>query len=160
MAQASTLRQKLLLVALAPLVLAVLLLVVLLASCYYLYRFLLRLILEVRLLAGGRRILLVYSRSPVWQEHVESNWLPRLGEQAMILNWSDRAKWYKQWSLPVCVFHFWAPSTDFNPMAIVFPPFRRAKRISFYRAFRDCKHGNQQTLKAAEDELFAYVDRL
>jgi hypothetical protein len=93
----------------------------------------------------------------VWQEYVEKNWLPRLGDHAMVLNWSDRASWKGRRSFAVWVFRHWAPSEDFNPMAIVFPRFRTAKRIGFYYAFRDWKHGKEEVLRYAEKQLFAYV---
>ena len=37
----------------------------------------------------GRRVLFVYSNSPVWQEYIEQNVLPRLPETAVVLNWSN-----------------------------------------------------------------------
>jgi hypothetical protein len=121
------------------------------------YRFLLRLAFEALVTAKGRRILLVYSRSPVWQEYIERNWLPVLADQAMVLNWSDRASWKGRRSFAAWVFRHWAPSDNFNPMAIVFPGFRPAKRIGFYYAFRDWKHGKEEPLRDAEKQLFAYV---
>src|SRR5918911_507082 len=43
--------------------------------------------------ARGRDLLLVYSNSPNWQPYVEANWLPRWGERAVVLNWSERSRW-------------------------------------------------------------------
>jgi len=157
MARKTTVREQLLLVLLSPLLLALLLLLLVGLPFYLAYRFLLRLVLEIAWGAQGRRILLVYSRSPVWQEYVETNWLPRLHDHAIVLNWSDRATWKRQRSLAVWVFRHWAPSTDFNPMAIVFPQFRPARRIGFYNAFRDWKHGNHGALREAEEQLFALL---
>jgi len=121
------------------------------------YRVLLRLVVEVVIMAKGRRIILVYSRSPVWQEYVEDNWLPRLRDHAMVFNWSDRSSLTQRRSFAAWVFRHWAPRDNFNPMAIVFPRFRLAKRIGFYYAFRDWKHGKERALKEAESQLFAFV---
>jgi len=121
-------RQTLLLIVLSPLLLVVLVLLVLALPFLLAYRFLLRLVFEILAAAKGRRMLFVYSRSPVWQDYVERNWLPRLADHAMVLNWSDRASWKGRWSFAVWVFRHWAPRDNFNPMAIVFPPFRPAKR--------------------------------
>jgi hypothetical protein len=129
------------------------------APFYLAYSLLLRLILEVRWGRKGRRVLLVYSRSPHWQEYVETNWIPRLGDHAVILNWSDRSTWSRR-SFAVWVFRHWAPALDYNPMAIIFPPFRRAQRIGFFYAFRDAKHGDPAKLRTAESKLFEFVETL
>ena len=157
MARKTTGPEKLLLAALSPLILVLLALLLLGLPFYWMYRLLLRLVLEVVVAVNGRRILLVYSRSPVWQEYVEGNWLPRLRDYAMVLNWSDRSTWKVRRSFPAWVFRHWAPSDNFNPMAIVFPRFRLARRIGFYYAFRDWKHGKDRSLKEAETQLFAFV---
>ena len=93
----------------------------------------------------------------MWQQYVEDNWLPRLRDHAMVLNWSDRATWKKRRSFPAWVFRHWGPSENFNPMAIVLPRFRLAQRIGFYYASRDWKHGKDRALKEAEAQLFALV---
>ena len=77
---------RLKLVVLAPLLAVLLVVVVAGIPFYFAYRLLLRLFVELTWLSRGRRILLVYSRSPVWQPYIESNWLPRLNEQAIVLN--------------------------------------------------------------------------
>ena len=158
MAAKSTIGKTILIIVLSPLLFVFLLLLALGLPFYFVYRLLLRLAFEALVGARGRRILLVYSRSPVWQEYVETNWLPRIGEHAMVLNWSDRALWSKgRSSMAAWVFRHWAPSENFNPMAIVFPQFRPVKRVGFYYAFRDYKHGKVQTLADAERQMFAYV---
>ena len=43
--------------------------------------------------AEGKRLLLVYSNSPHWQSYIEERWLPRLGPAAIVINWSERARW-------------------------------------------------------------------
>ncbi len=91
---------------------------------------------------------------------MERNWLSRLADHAMVLNWSDRASWKGRWSFAVWVFRHWAPGDNFNPTAIIFPPFRPAKRVGCYYAFRDWKHGNQQALQDAEKQLFTYLSEL
>jgi hypothetical protein len=160
MARTTTTREVLLLIALSPLLFVLLLVLILGLPFFVIYRVLLRLAFEALVTAKGRRILFVYSRSPVWQEYVERNWLPLLADNAMVLNWSDRASWKGRWSFAVWVFRRWAPSENFNPMAIVFPRFRLARRVGFYYAFRDWKHGNEQALKDAEKELFAYIGEM
>jgi hypothetical protein len=157
MARNRTIRQTFLLIALSPLLFVLLLLLVFGLPFFVAYRLLLRVAFEILALTKGRRILLVYSRSPVWEEYIEKNWLPLLAEHAMVLNWSDRATWKGRQSFAVWVFRHWAPSENFNPMAIVFPKLRPARRIGFYFAFRDWKHGKEEALKDAERQLFAYL---
>ena len=41
----------------------------------------------------GRNILFVYSDSPIWHDYIEQHILPNLGERAVVINWSQRARW-------------------------------------------------------------------
>jgi hypothetical protein len=145
---------------LAMLVLSILAIPVFLvvAPLYFLYLGLLRLMVELLWVARGKRVLLIYSRSPVWQEHIESTWLPRLGDRAVILNWSDRKQWSSGSPFTALIFRHWAPPRNFNPGVILFPGFLRTKQLGFYDAFRDWKHGNEAPLRKAEMELFDFVD--
>ena len=127
---------------------------------YFLYRALLRLLVELLWVSRGRRILLIYSRSPIWQEHIETTWLPRLQRHAVVLNWSDRKEWHRVAPLSGWVFRHWAPPRNFNPGVILFPGFLSTRQLGFYDAFRDWKHGNDRALRQAESELFAFADGL
>ena len=51
----------------------------------------------------GRRVLFVYSDSPVWRPYIEENLLPRLPRRSVILNWSDRRHW-NRWTLAYWAF--------------------------------------------------------
>ena len=55
------------------------------------------------------------------------------------------------------VFWAWKPSEDFNPMAILIPRFAPIRRIGFYTAFRDWRHGKPRTLDKAEADLFSFL---
>jgi hypothetical protein len=107
----------------------------------------------------GRRVLFVYSNSPVWQEYIEQNVLPRLPETAVVLNWSERRNW-NRWTLSYLAFCFFGGSREFNPLAVVIQPLRRAKCFRFWKAFRDFKHGNLQALAKVESEFFEHVKRI
>src|SRR5687768_6889000 len=54
----------------------------------------------------GRYALVVYSKSPIWQEYFEEHVLPSVGDRGLVLNWSDRRQW--SYSLPVVLFRFFA----------------------------------------------------
>jgi hypothetical protein len=54
---------------------------------------------------SGRRVLFVYSNSPVWPT----------------------------WSLSVSLFRFYAGTSDYNPLAIVIRPWRAPKVFRFWR---------------------------
>ena len=56
-------------------------------------------------LPRGRRVIFVYSNSPVWREYVEERILPRLPANAAILNWSERSRW-PFWSVAVWISTF------------------------------------------------------
>ena len=75
--------------------------------------------------AHGRYVLFVYSDSPIWHDYIKEHILPRLGERAVILNWSQRSQWKR--TLAVMTFRYFGGSREFNPMAVVFRPFRLAR---------------------------------
>jgi len=146
--------------AISPLLLIGAVLLLLFLPFYWGYRVLVRIAVEVVWGARGRRVLLVYSQSPIWQEYVESKWLPILRDHAIVLDWSERSQWKARKSFATWVFGVWKPSDNFNPMVILIPRFAPIRRIGFYYAFRDWKHGKQAALQLAESELFAFVRRL
>lgn len=101
----------------------------------------------------GRRLMLVYSDSPVWKEYVEANWLPRVADVAVLLNWSARKRWPSEHPFEARVFRRWAGRREFNPLAIAFMPDGQVEVVRFWRAFRDFKHGKAARLRAAEKRL-------
>ena len=107
----------------------------------------------------GRFVLFVYSDSPNWKDYIEANILPRIKEEAVTLNWSQRREWERLSPFEAKIFHHWAGEKEFNPMAIILHPGGRVKEVRFWRAFRDFKHGKGQALKKAEGVLFAEVEK-
>ncbi len=103
-----------------------------------------------RHVSRGRTILFVYSNSPNWQQYVEANLLPLLGNRALVLNWSERRNW-SRWEGGF--FDRFAGSREFNPVALVYRPYGGVEVIRFHQAFLDFKHGNDALLRAAEAEL-------
>ena len=129
----------------------------------------------------GKRGILVYSNSPNWQRYIEDHWIPRIGAQFVVLNWSDRATWPAKARFEARVFRRFAGDREFNPIAIVFLPRARAARfrawlrgfrhgdalgmllpgttdtavIRFFQAFKDFKHGKDHLLRTREAELFS-----
>jgi len=104
----------------------------------------------------GRDVLLVYSNSPIWQPYVEDHLLPRLGRRAVVLNWSQRRSWRR--TLSVAAFRFFGGSREYNPMAVVFRPFRLAQSFRFYKPFRELKHGKPEAVIELTEQLFALLD--
>lgn len=108
----------------------------------------------------GKFILFVYSDSPNWKQHVEEQVLPRIQGHAVILNWSERRKWQKHFSLPVMAFRLFGRYREFNPLAVVFRPFRFSKKFRFWKPFKDFKHGKVEPLERMEKDFFALVDSI
>lgn len=100
----------------------------------------------------GRDVLLVYSDSPVWHAYIEQQFLPYLGRRAVVLNWSERNRWGI--SLGRVAFRFFGGRREFNPLAVVFRPFRRTQTFRFWAAFRDMKHGRPELLQTVEHRFF------
>ncbi|MDO8589394.1 MAG: hypothetical protein Q7T82_20415 [Armatimonadota bacterium] len=125
---------------------------------YLLYAFLLHLAVRLFWSARGIRILYVYSNSPDWQEHIENEILPRLPQGTILLNWSDRKTW-RWFGLSVILFRHFGGHREFNPMAVVFRPFRRTRVFRFFKAFRDLKHGKPGLLNRLEADFFEELRR-
>jgi hypothetical protein len=103
----------------------------------------------------GRDILFVYSDSPIWREYIDEHILPYLGERAVILNWSERKRW--RISLARLAFHHFGGYRQFNPLAVVFRPFRRTRTFRFWQPFRDFNHGHPGALRQMENEFFGLI---
>ena len=46
---------------------------------------------------------------------------------------------------------------EFNPLAVVFRPFRRTRTFRFWQPFRDFKHGHPEALHRMESEFFGLI---
>jgi hypothetical protein len=96
--------------------------------------------------------LFVYSDSPVWHDYIEAEILPNIRRRAVVLNWSER----KRWSLGLAraVFHHFSGTREFNPLAVVFRPLKRAQVFRFWQPFRDWKHGRGERLRQLQANFF------
>jgi len=97
-------------------------------------------------------VLFVYSDSPTWKDYIEREILPNIQNRAVILNWSERRKWKN--SLAVLAFQYFGGYRNFNPIGIVFRPFRSVKIYRFFEAFKDFKHGDPTKVEEIRKELF------
>jgi hypothetical protein len=103
----------------------------------------------------GREILFVYSDSPIWRDYIEERLLPRFGERSLVLNWSQRRKW--RFSLARIVFSHFGGRRAFNPLAVVFRPFRPTRTFRFWQPFQDFKHGKPEALHQMESDFFDLI---
>ena len=111
-------------------------------------------IARLRLGLRGQRCVVVYSRSPIWESHVLSEWLPHFGDVAATLNWSDRTSWGL--SVEVLLFkRFCLSSVNFNPAVIVLRGLRRPLVFRFFYAFHEAKQGRTEYLALLEEQMFA-----
>ena len=120
----------------------------------FLYRFTLACCLWVFWCPRGITTLLVYSRSPNWEEYIDQNMLPRLPATTVVLNWSDRRQW-PRFSLAVRTFCHFGSAKNFNPIVIVTRPFRMPVVFRFHQPFLDHKHGNSRALHELESQLYS-----
>jgi len=93
-----------------------------------------------------RHVLFVYSNSPNWKDNCEREILPRLPHTAVILNWSERKTWPRH-ALATRLFHAYAGAEQFNPIGIVFRPFKPILVFRFWQPFRDARHGKPHELE-------------
>ena len=99
---------------------------------------------------SGRDVLIVYSASPHWQDYIDSHWLTRWTDRAVVLNrsapdWQDRPE--------AELWRRLAGRIEHTPVAIVVPQRGRPQIVRFYSAFKDYKHGKPATLHARERDL-------
>jgi hypothetical protein len=139
-------------VALAPVLLVVVLVSVL---AYAIFTVSLHLTIWTWWCLRGRDVLFVYSDSPIWRGYIDDRIIPLLGERAVVLNWSQRKQWRP--SLARLAFGHFGGSREFNPLAVVFRPFRRTRTFRFWQPFRDFKHGHPEALLAMERDLFGLI---
>ena len=103
-------------------------------------------------LPKGKDVLYVSSDSPIWKEYMETEVFPLVAERAIVLSWSARSKWSK-WSFAVRVFRTFSRGRDFNPMVVLFCPFRSAMIFRFLPAFQERKHGNSASIEQLRRDL-------
>ena len=145
---------SLILIVLVPLLIV---LVPVILMVYLLETALLHVVVWLMWSSRGIELVYVYSNSPHWQEYIEKNILPRLPSQAIVLNWSERKTW--KFNLSTIVFWHFSGYREFNPMALVFRPFRWVKTFRFFKPFRDFKHGKPEALHKMEGEFLAVLNR-
>ena len=103
-----------------------------------------------------RRVIFVYSDSPNWKDYIETNILPRLPANTVVLKWSRRVIW-PRFNLSVSLFRCFAGERDFNPIGLVFERFDLVKRYRFRQPFLDRKHGRLDPLQHLETEFLTHV---
>ena len=146
----------------APLVIAIVLLLIpllpVLLAAYLCYAIVLQIVIWLVWCARDINVLLVYSESPNWQDYIETELIPKLPPSTIRMNWSERRKW-KWCTLPVMAFRLFGGSREFNPMVIVFRPFRWAKTFRLWKAFKELKHGKPAQLEEIESQLLLYLSQ-
>jgi hypothetical protein len=105
----------------------------------------------------GKHVLFVYSNSPLWQAHLEQRVLPRVTSQAVVLNWSARRGWTGRDWLAVAAFRYFGGHREFNPLGIVFRPWRRPRVFRFWKPYQALKHGRPAPLAEMEAAFLAAV---
>ncbi len=145
--------QAMLLVLLAPFILGI---VALALALFVLWSVCLHAAVWLCWCVRGRDVLFVYSESPLWHDYIEQRVLPRLGNRAVVLNWSQRRRW--RCSLARAAFYHFGGYRQYNPLAVVFRPLRRTRVFRFWQPLRDFKHGQPEALHKMESDLFALMD--
>ena len=140
----------LLLIVLFPFIIIFLCVLPLLLILRFLHGLFLGYLVMLRWHPKHKNILFVYSDSPNWKEYIESNILPKIKDQTIVLNWSDRSKpIWREKPLEVKLFIHWSQAhpyknwrkwdgREYNPIAIVFDPWWNVKVLRFWNAFRYC----------------------
>lgn len=134
-------------------VLGLLAAILLFLPSYLLYGLILQLVIWVGWCTRGINVLLVYSESPNWQAYIDTNLIPKLPPSTVVMNWSNRRQW-SFFSIWVRAFRYFGGAREFNPLVVVFKPFRWARTYRFFKPLRQYKHGKTTDLEELERELF------
>ena len=142
-----------LVIVLSPLIVVLLLFIVI---AQVTFSAILHLMVWVWWLPRGQDVLFVFSDSPIWLDYIEAEILPRIRRRAIVLNWSERKKW--SWGLARAVFGHFGGTQEFNPLAVVFRPLKRAQVFRFWQPFRNWKHGRGERLRQVQSDFFRALD--
>lgn len=104
----------------------------------------------------GSRVFVCYSDSPHWKDRFEQHLLPLLPSSAIVINWSESARW-SRWSLRRAVFEHFLGTIDHTPSVIVFRLFRRPQLFRFAGAYKSYKRGEQSAVIQLESALLEAV---
>ena len=117
-----------------------------------LHRATLNLLIWLLWIPRGKDVLLVYSDSPIWRDYMRTQVLPLVQERAVVLNWSERKSW-PRWSAAHSAFRSFGGGREFNPLVVVYRPFRRAQCFRFFSPFKDWKRGNTEPVERMRQDL-------
>lgn len=98
------------------------------------------------------RVILVYSDSPKWKSQIETQIIPGLPQNTLILNISKPSPSlsgtfdYRQYT-------YWAGSKEYCPVVILRRPFRKPLLFRFYKAFRKASGGDSAELQVLLQNL-------
>src|SRR6266699_2304871 len=126
---------------------AILLIVIIVLALFIVTSICLHILIWTFWCARGRNILFVYSESPILHDYIEQRLLPPIRDRAIVLNWSQRKRW--RFSLTRMAFHHFGGYREFNPLAVVFRPFRLTRKFRFWQPFR----GTQSPRKASRNKI-------
>ena len=121
-------------------------------TLFLLHRVVLYLLIWIVWLPKGKDTLLVYSDGPIWRDYMIQEILPLVQERAVVLNWSERRNWHR-WAFPAYIFRSFAGGQKYNPVVMLFRPFRRVEIFRFWSAFKDWKHGHTDSVNEIRNQL-------
>ena len=97
----------------------------------------------------GKDVLIVYTNSHLWAEHIEANWIPRWGDRAVVLN---RSRPWQEGTPEARLWRMVAGTVEHTPVVIVVPKRGAAKAVRFLLAFRD-RRDREKDVRDAEAEV-------
>ena len=104
----------------------------------------------------GKDVLIVYTDSRLWAEHIEANWIPRWAHRAVVLN---RSRPWKEGTPEAKLWRFVAGTAEHTPVVIVVPKRGAAKAVRFFLAFRD-RRSREKDVQDAEAEVERLLQKI
>lgn len=104
----------------------------------------------------GRRFLVVYSDSELWQSYFRDEVAPAFGASARVINHSRDGGTCRWWDLGWAAYRLCGGARNHLPIVVRFSAFGPWKSIRFYRAYKLAKGGEPADLERAKQALHAW----
>ncbi len=119
----------------------------------YLFEKILLFIAQIDSQKTGKVAILVTSDSLHWRDYIEENWIPRLSNNVVVLNWSERINW--PGTIYTKIFYkFVGTEENYCPSVVLLRGLKYPLIFRYYYAFRDARHGNDTARTSLEARMF------
>lgn len=126
--------------------------IIVVAALIWFVVFYVYLLVRINWIPKGKYIFIVTSESPAWKEFMQTRVIDVYGENAVVINWSERKRWRGR-SIESQVFHTILGYQEHTPSVVVFSPWYWPKVFRFFVPFKSYKRGKVEEVEALMVEM-------